>query len=207
MTVTIRRYRDADLDPAMELLAAAFESDPSFARMQRLTTTDSQKDALLDLFRAQISKQYAPAGLIDIAESDVTDGIVGVALWDPPQGGPSLRHEIASLPDLARIFGANLPRKLLRDREGASYHPRFPHWYLYVLAVSPRAQGQGVGSTLLNHGIDRAGDEAIYLEASTPRSAALYQRLGLVPLGEIPAHGPGPCERAMWKPPVLPGQD
>ncbi|WP_245802226.1 hypothetical protein [Corynebacterium pacaense] len=62
-----------------------------------------------------------------------------------------------------------------------------------------------MGSALLEHGISRAGEEAIYLEATTTRSAQLYHRLGFVPLGYIPNDDSLIPELAMWKPPAMPG--
>jgi puromycin N-acetyltransferase len=50
------------------------------------------------------------------------------------------------------------------------------------VAVTPEAQGSGVGTRLLRHRlaeIDDAG-AAAYLEATTPASRQLYERLGFV---------------------------
>ncbi|KII83338.1 hypothetical protein PLICRDRAFT_62454, partial [Plicaturopsis crispa FD-325 SS-3] len=56
-----------------------------------------------------------------------------------------------------------------------------PHWYLYILAVLPQYQNQGVGSQLLDWGITAADaaepKRAVYLEAS-PVGQKLYERRG-----------------------------
>ena len=52
------------------------------------------------------------------------------------------------------------------------------------------AQGIGVGTELLRHAIDRFDGNAAYLEASTPRSAALYERLGFIPMGTFASGDP-----------------
>jgi RimJ/RimL family protein N-acetyltransferase len=64
---------------------------------------------------------------------------------------------------------------------------------IYV-GVATRFQGQGLGAALLRPTLDRCDREGLpaYLEASSERSAALYERLGFVHLGELRVpDGPG----------------
>ncbi len=69
----------------------------------------------------------------------------------------------------------------------SKYHPEQPHWYLPFIGTDPNKQGGGYGSTLLQLTLamcDR--DRALaYLEASSERSAVLYERHGFDALGEI----------------------
>ena len=54
--------------------------------------------------------------------------------------------------------------------------------YLQVLGVATDRQGQGVGSALLRHGlerVDRIGGEA-YLETNSSSNVTLYERHGFV---------------------------
>ena len=55
-------------------------------------------------------------------------------------------------------------------------------------------QGKGVGTALMQPTLERADSAGLpaYIEASTERSAALYERLGFVHLGayELPEGGP-----------------
>jgi GNAT superfamily N-acetyltransferase len=59
-------------------------------------------------------------------------------------------------------------------------HVRGAHYYVRDIGVLPRRQGQGVGSALLRPTLERCDREGLpaYLEASSERSAALYERLG-----------------------------
>jgi ribosomal protein S18 acetylase RimI-like enzyme len=83
-------------------------------------------------------------------------------------------------------------------------HPKDrPHWYLEFLGTEPARQGQGMGSSLLRPILalcDRDGLGA-YLESSTDRSQALYERHGfeVVELFNMP--GGGPEIRRMWREP------
>ncbi len=66
------------------------------------------------------------------------------------------------------------------------YHPE-DAWYLPVIAVDPSRQGQGIGSFLLKEAlnmIDERGDRA-YLEATSERNKALYERHGFEMIGKI----------------------
>lgn len=199
----IRSYQPGDRDAAVEILTSAFAADPAFARITDLAVSSDTRRVLEDLFRLQITHEYEPAGVIDIAEE--TGKILGVALWTPPaQGETGAQQRMSAARGYAKLFGPHVFALYRRERELGACHPRFPHWYLYTLAVSPAAQGKGVGSRLLRAGMERANRQAVYLEASTPRSARLYAGLGFVPLGELPRHGAGPSELAMWLPPSLP---
>jgi GNAT superfamily N-acetyltransferase len=71
------------------------------------------------------------------------------------------------------------------------------------LGVATRFQGQGLGTALLGPTLDRCDGEGVpaYLEASTERSAALYNRLGFVHLGELRVPN-GPRFWPMRRPPA-----
>jgi RimJ/RimL family protein N-acetyltransferase len=71
--------------------------------------------------------------------------------------------------------------------------------------VATRFQGQGVGTALLRPTLDRCDEEGVpaYIEASSERSAAMYERLGFVHLGELQIPG-GPRIWPMRRPPAAP---
>ncbi|ANE04050.1 GNAT family N-acetyltransferase [Corynebacterium crudilactis] len=201
MSLSVFPASTADHSTIIDILVEAFAQDPAFLRA--LPQPDPGSQRLRALFQLQIEKQYAVAGNIDIARNE-EDEIVGVALWDRPDGKHSALDQASILPQLVSIFGVKAAQIVLNELNSARFHPRFSHWYLYTIATAASARGTGVGSALLNHGIDRAGEEAIYLEATSTRAAQLYNRLGFVPLGYIPAKDSGTQELAMWKPPAMP---
>lgn len=55
-----------------------------------------------------------------------------------------------------------------------------PHYYLFVLGVSPPAQGKGIGRQLVKGMLDRIDDERMpaYLETQKERNVRLYRRFG-----------------------------
>ena len=63
-------------------------------------------------------------------------------------------------------------------------------------ASTPTKQGHGHGSALLAHALDRCDQDHLpaYLEASSPRNKALYERHGFEEIGVIQAGSSPP----MW---------
>jgi GNAT superfamily N-acetyltransferase len=62
----------------------------------------------------------------------------------------------------------------------------FPHWYLFLLAVDPDKQGEGLGRRLLESGLSRldASGMPCYLETFRSDTAAMYQKFGFRTLRE-----------------------
>jgi ribosomal protein S18 acetylase RimI-like enzyme len=81
-------------------------------------------------------------------------------------------------------------------------HPHEPAWYLQFLGVDPAYQGRGLGSALLRDVLDAADEsgQAAYLEASSDRNRALYERHGFAHLGDLTLPD-GPTAYAMWRDP------
>lgn len=93
-----------------------------------------------------------------------------------------------------RAFRTRLPRAIRVQKTMASRHIREPHFYVRTVGVRRAMQGRGVGSMLMQQTLGRADAAGLptYLEASSERSAALYERLGFVHIGvfELPEGGP-----------------
>jgi ribosomal protein S18 acetylase RimI-like enzyme len=114
---------------------------------------------------------------------------------------PPLR-ELMLTPLLFGVAGVKgMRRATALGRQLATLHPNVPHAHLVFLGVAPEAQGRGVGSAILKHTLaplDAAGIPA-YLEASTERNVALYQRHGFMISGEFKL--PGLHMRTMFREP------
>ena len=96
-----------------------------------------------------------------------------------------------------RAFGTRLLRAGRVQRAMEERHMREPHFYIRTVGVRAALQGQGVGSALMQPTLERADSNGLptYIEASSERSAALYERLGFAHMGvlELPQGGP-----AVW---------
>ena len=81
------------------------------------------------------------------------------------------------------------------------HHPHGePHHHLAFLAVRPGHQGAGIGTALLRHHHEMYPDVAMYLEASSRESRALYLRHGYLDRGRFTLPPDGPPLWAMWRP-------
>jgi ribosomal protein S18 acetylase RimI-like enzyme len=105
---------------------------------------------------------------------------------------------------MVRVFGRRLPLALRARLRMEGRHPRKPpHWYLAMMGVDPQWQGRGIGSKLMRPALETLDAEGTpaYLEASTPRSRALYERHGFVVTGEFNLPSGGPPLWQMWREP------
>ena len=84
------------------------------------------------------------------------------------------------------------------ERKGAMFsifeqmdavHPREAHWHLPLIGVDPAHQGRGIGSALLSHVLNVCDGQKMsaYLEATSYRNVALYERHGFEAVGCIQA--------------------
>ena len=107
-----------------------------------------------------------------------TNDLAGAALTLPPGKWRSpLRVTLLE----GSAFGVHLARAA---RLGAAIewrHVHGRHYYVRDVGVLPSMQGRGLGSALMEPTLERCDREGLpaYLEASSERSAALYERLGV----------------------------
>jgi GNAT superfamily N-acetyltransferase len=192
----VRQATPADHEAAAEALALAFADDPCWGHLLRDSETRAER--LLRYFSAEIGS-LTP----EHREVWVTEDGSGAAVWAPPGRwrvpiGATLREG----PAMTRVFGLRLPLALRTLLRLERHHPKPRHWYLHYLGVEPRGQGRGLGSALMAPVLERCGRERLpaYLEASTDRNRALYERNGFALTGvfEMPGRG-GPPIREMWR--------
>ena len=133
-----------------------------------------------------------------------TGGVAGAALWSPPaRWKPDVLTLARCLPDVVGVFGRDLSRAAVGLARIEREHPEEPHWYLATLGVEPESQGRGLGSALLGPVLELcdAGAVPAYLESSTPRSRALYERHGFAVVEELVLPRGGPPVWPMWREP------
>jgi ribosomal protein S18 acetylase RimI-like enzyme len=168
---------------AVRVLTAAFADDP-VARW------------LLPADPGDAGRVFGP--LVQIAalhrELAVAADGTAAAVWLPRAAGPPAAGEEPLPDELARL------RTFLELTEAR--HPAGEgHLHLVFLGVLPAAQGRGVGGALLRARLARADADGVpaYLEASTPRSRALYERHGFRDTGDPILLPDGPPLWPMWR--------
>jgi len=176
-------------------LADALANDPIF---QWLFPSQRRRDTRMRrLFATELVHYVFPTGRVL-----TTDDFLGANVELPP-GGWKMTMPLSGALGLVRVFGMRLPRASRTQVFFERNHLQEPHYYIRTLGVATRFQGRGLGTALLRPTLDRCDREGVpaYLEASTERSAALYERLGFVHLGELRIPDGGPPFWPMRRPP------
>lgn len=190
-TPDIKSATPAEIDRCVATMVLAFVEDPA----ARFVFADPQ--VYFDVFPRFIRAFGGRA--FDHGSAHYIDG-GAVALWIPPGVQPdeealmALVEGAVAEQDRDSVFG-------LFEQMGG-YHPHQPHWYLPLIGIDPRRQGAGLGSALLAHALAICDQQEMpaYLEATSARSARLYQRHGFEALGTIQA-GHSPTLIPMLRPP------
>ena len=176
---TVKNVTRSEEEFAIGAVVSAFSADPA----ARWLYPNSQQ--YLEYFPSFV-KAFAGAAFEHDGAHCLED-YSGAALWLPPGIHPDEKAIVALLertvPERhqAEVFA------VLEQMD--SHHPPEPHWYLPMIGVDPAKQGNGYGSALLKHALERCdGDSKLaYLESSNPKNIPLYERHGFELLGRIQA--------------------
>ncbi|MFD0317242.1 GNAT family N-acetyltransferase [Streptomyces flavalbus] len=198
MGVAIRTAVPDDRELIVRLLDAAFQDDPVSGWVfpgaeYRRTHHHKLMAAFTDIVLAD--------GRIDLAD----DG-AACALWLPTPAEPHAEDDDGPAQLRAAIDPDN-ERVELIAKLTADIHPAGrAHEYLWMIGVSPHRQGQGLGTALIASVLERCDREGLpaYLEASSERSRALYERLGFAQHGAALRLPDGPLMWPMWREPRRP---
>lgn len=214
MGVTIRAAGEGDRELIVRLLDEAFQDDPVSGWVfpgeeYRRSTHHRLMAAFTDTVLAE--------GRIDITEDETA-----CALWLPmpdddghgapqdgadPVGEGAESDEADEADEAARLRETVDPGNARVEqivRLTAEIHPTGrAHAYLWMIGVVPGQQGQGLGGELIGKALDRCDRDGVpaYLEASSARSRALYERLGFEVVGEPLELPDGPTMWPMWREP------
>jgi GNAT superfamily N-acetyltransferase len=169
----VRRAHPPDVPAVSTTLARAFLDDPVACY---LFADAADRPAMLEeFFTLQLRRNYLRRGVVY-----ATENLDGASMWMPPEApSPTLVeracHFVFSLQLGRRRAVARRLMALLEAR-----HPREAHWYVGAIGVDPDRQRCGVGGSLLTAGLEQCdrGGRGVYLEASRPESARLYERHG-----------------------------
>jgi GNAT superfamily N-acetyltransferase len=194
---TVRKATLEDVPGVAGALARAFHDDPVFSWVLR---ADPRRMRMLErgfeLFLRRIWMEQD--------ETYTTASLVGAAVWERPgQWKLGAGAQLRLLPAMVGVFARRIPRVLraLVVLEGG--HPREPHYYLPFVGVEPAWQGRGLGAAVLAPILERCDREAVpaFLEASTARSRALYERQGFAVTEEFKLGKDAPQQWRMWRVP------
>jgi GNAT superfamily N-acetyltransferase len=176
-------------------LAAAFYDDPVF---RWFSPDDQRRGAMLPDFFDVFVDAYLSHG-----ETYTDQGVSGAALWAAPDTDP-LSVEPVYAERLNAIAGLDAPRLFEIVELLEAHSPQERHYHLQFLGVVPERQGAGLGGALMAPMLQRCDRDGVaaYLEATSDRNRALYERHGFRARGDIPLPG-GPALWRMWREPVV----
>ena len=173
----VKTSTELDESAIIDTLKLAFVADPA----TRWVWPDPQK--YLDNF-SMFAKAFGGKAFAH-RSAQYVGNYSGAALWLPPNVHP----DVDLLIELLQSTGSDEAKKdgpvIFEKMSG--YHPSEPHWYLPLLGVDPYYHGKGLGSTLMQHAIDKCDQDNkfAYLESSNPRNISFYERHGFERLGKI----------------------
>jgi GNAT superfamily N-acetyltransferase len=194
------RLATADDVPRLAgVLADAFSNDPVYTWM--LAGRLRHEPRLRAMFATEMEQYVLPNGGT-VWTTSGCDGAVAElppGAWEMPKsltGKEALRW--------VRVFGTRLARAIKVQRAVEKRHLREPHFYVRLVGVRTALQGRGVGSALMQPTLQRADSAGLptYIEASTERSAALYERLGFLHMDVLELPDGGPPVWRMRRPPA-----
>jgi ribosomal protein S18 acetylase RimI-like enzyme len=195
LSPTVRIAQPGESDSLKETLGAAFFDDPVFGWL--IGRGSSRQARLEQYFAIQLAHSLADGCVW------TSDGLQGAALCMPPgQWRLPPQLMVAHGARFANVFRGRLPRAIGLLAAIERRHLRGAHYYFSNIGVTPEAQGQGLGSKLMRPTLDRCDQERLpaYLEASSERNAALYERLGFQCTAVLRFAGSPPL-RLMTRPP------
>src|SRR5579875_782360 len=170
----VRRAQPADIPALAGTMAQAFFDDPVMAWL--LPDAGRRRSRLRHYFDLELR-------LVGLARGEVwtTEGGQAAAIATPPDRwalpwAVAVRHGLA----FTRAFGMRLPLAAALLQLMEHHHLREAHFYLPYIGVAPASQGQGLGTRVLGPTLSKCDELNLpaYLEATSPRNAALYERLG-----------------------------
>jgi len=188
MSVEIRSAEPNERHEVAAAIVAAFITDPlaRFAFPSPLAFLRGMP---------RIAQAFASRSL-EHGSAYATADFCGAALWYQP----GLEPDGGALEQVFRDEAKpeHLDDLLATLEAMARWHPADAHWYLSLIGVEPKAQGEGLGHALMRHALARCDREqqVAYLESTNPRNIALYVRHGFEVLARVQV-GAGPIVTPM----------
>ena len=168
-----------DREKIVEVLFVAFEQDPL---MYYFFGNEYQN---LAEYVMQYICDLAHLANLSLLGAFIERELKGVALIAPPEASErNKQEEIAKLDEeLATAVGkAVITRIEAYFKIKEAHKPKQPHFYLDILGVTPKSQGQGVGKALIEtlHKMSESSPQScgVALDTENESNLEFYERLG-----------------------------
>ena len=175
---SIITLNDSHHQEASLCLATAFLNDPILGK--HMFRQDYLKGSGASTLFASVIENQFKGGQHNCVAVNEKGVVQGVALWQGPDETQSVPI-LTMLSVAPAIFGySHIYRSIMGANAVEAKHPKYKHYYLAYVGVSPLCQGQGIGSALIKPVLQKADEEGIpcYLETGSPDNLPFYQKYG-----------------------------
>ncbi len=175
MEIQIKRYVAANLASVASVLGDAFVTNPTHVAAFGPQRPD-QNRLFFRIALEHMFTGHASVALVDDELRGYAHFVASPSCLPPPD-----QFQAAAAAFL-KPLGEALPRVVEWFSSWCRQDPAEPHLHLGPIGVSPKAQGRGVGTALMNYYIDHLETEAAagYLETNDPENVEFYRKFGFV---------------------------
>ena len=194
MKPPIQRYSAELLDPTVAMLAEAFVTNPLHISAFGPQRIDQNRS----FFRIGLRHMFTGQSFLAL----VDDHVCGYVHFNAsPYCLPAPQEIPLAATTLLKPLGEAIPQVIKWFTRWCHLDPEEPHVHLGPIGVAPEAQGQGIGTALMNCYIAHLQQErsAGYLETDKPENVEFYQKFSFAVQREEKLIGT--TIWYMWRPP------
>jgi GNAT superfamily N-acetyltransferase len=175
MAIIVEKYSAGQLDATVAVLASAFVSNPLHISAFGPQRIDQNRL----FFRIGLRHMFMGQAFVALSDGKVR-GYVHFNAF--PDCLPAPEDVPLAAATLLRPLGEAIPRVVKWFARWCHLDPEEPHVHLGPIGVDPGAQGQGIGTALMNRYLEHLKHEqmAAYLETDRPENVAFYSKFGFL---------------------------
>jgi GNAT superfamily N-acetyltransferase len=175
MAIVIEKYSGAQLDAVVSVLSDAFVTNPLHISAFGPQRIDQNRL----FFRIGLRHMFNGQAFVALMDDQVRGYVHFNA---SPYCLPAPEEIPIAATTLLKPLGEAIPQVIKWFARWCHLDPEEPHVHLGPIGVTPDAQGQGIGTMLMNRYIEHLKQErsAGYLETDRPKNVEFYKKFGFV---------------------------
>jgi GNAT superfamily N-acetyltransferase len=175
MAIVIEKYSPAQLDAAVSVLSNAFVTNPLHISAFGPQRIDQNRL----FFRIGLRHMFIGEAFVALKDKQVRGYVHFNA---SPHCLPAPEEIPIAATTLLKPLGEAIPQVIKWFARWCHLDPEEPHVHLGPIGVAPEAQGEGIGSALMNRYIEHLKGQraAGYLETDRPQNVEFYKKFGFI---------------------------